>query len=243
MGPQKPGLVIDWGQWHGPPRMEPARGGDKAQQVADITRAAESWFAGAEAELTTVFGVAETDDEPHYLGLGRAHREVVEKAPNRFRDIPDAEGLLGHRVEWALKSLHLARDIGGIIRAGAGQPSPLGGSVISTDAINRHVDTLSRLGHRALAFLHEKAPSASGAADAAAFWPAVQRAFRFLAHLVRTSHRQKPIIYQWKLGEAGTKSAVELDNLIDLLSDVQSRYAAEKQRRSRRAFAKVDRQR
>ncbi len=154
-----PALIVDWKRWNGPRDVEEVSGCEKDAQVDAITRAAESWCAGAEAELLSIYGLAGHKDEAHYLGIGQPHRVVEERTRTRYRDVADPEGLLGHRIEWTLKSLCLARDLGGIIRGGSGRPSPLGPASITSDIIERHIDTLSRIGHRAMAFGREDPPA------------------------------------------------------------------------------------
>ncbi len=238
---QSPTIVIDWNRWKGPQEVSEALDQDKGNQVSAITRAAETWCAGAEAELLSAFGLAGQEDEPHYLGIGRPHKIIEERARSRYRDVSDSEGLLGHRLEWTLKSLNLARDLGDLIRAGVGRTSPLGKTDITVNTIDRHVDTLSRIGHRAMAFAREKPPRASGAVDAEACWPAVRRGLHLLAHLVRTTHRRRPLLLQWRQGQ-GEGNERKVDRLTDFdaaiaeLTNLQARYMAEKRRKARRAL-------
>ncbi len=89
---------VDWEEWV----MNPPESG---RGVGDKT--ISEWFAGASLELSNIFGIQGTVDEPHYAGIGRGVRTVQAAAGPRRRGAPDASGLLGHRLSWASRYLHI----------------------------------------------------------------------------------------------------------------------------------------
>ena len=101
IGPQRPGIAIDWGRWEEVKRFEDYSGGTNG------TAALTTWFAGAEAELTTKYGLARTEEESAVLGLGCKSKEVWCHPRGRFRDVPDELGILGHRLALAAKALRM----------------------------------------------------------------------------------------------------------------------------------------
>jgi hypothetical protein len=89
-----PGAVVDWSAWSALP---PGAASDDVGNLPALTKAAEHWYAGAEAELLTAYSKFGQADEVEYLGIGLPPRVVVESAPTRFASTSDALGLLGHR--------------------------------------------------------------------------------------------------------------------------------------------------
>ncbi len=159
LGPHLPGALVDWTEWqHDIPTPLPAASADAdpthAKRDDDITAAAEAWYAGAEAELTTLYGVFGTIDEARYLGLGMPHSEVLNTASRRFTHVPDCLGLIGQRLDWTLRGVHLMKSLGILIvdAAKLRHVSPTPHAVSTAD---KHIDTLSRIGHRAAAFARE----------------------------------------------------------------------------------------
>ena len=57
-----------------------------------FSEAVETWYAGAECELNTVFGNARLDEEVQHLGLGCKPREVRAVEQGRFRNVADELG-------------------------------------------------------------------------------------------------------------------------------------------------------
>ncbi len=68
---------------------------------------------------------------------------------------------------------------------------------------DRHIDTLSRLCHRAAAFARERRGDSIDP-DWNAYWPLAVKGFKAVAHTVRTTHRRRPRLLQWKHGIDGT---------------------------------------
>ncbi len=168
------------------------------------------------------------------MGIGLPHEEVIENTPNRFRDVANCMGLLGHRIEWAIKGLHLMCTLGPIIVQG-----------IPTHDINderrsfrytRCCDTLSRIGHRACSFARED-PAKIGGADGVALWPSVKRGLRQLAAMVRSSHGKRARMLVWESGQGHEDFQLAGAMLMELES-IQRKFAAERHRESRKALRK-----
>ncbi len=227
-----PGAVIDWSAWaEGVPGMADGQRHD----VESLTRATETWYAGAEAELATLFGVFGTEEEKNHLGMGLPHVVVQESSPSRFSSTPDVLGILGQRLDWALRGLHLVLSLGpAVIQFHALADANRDEKEAARVAV--HVDTLSRIGHRAAAFAAEAAPSWGGD-DVDAFWPLARRGFKFLASLVRSRHRKRPMLLSWRSG-SGTEDMAAAARISQELDDAYRRLAASRHKKARAELRK-----
>ncbi len=219
MGPHLPGIIIDWAKW-----SDPAAERDAAPADDRITDSMNEWYAGAEAELLTQYDLIGHSEEHSYMGLGMPPEEVMETAVKRFRDVPDNFGILGHRLEWTCKAVHLALSLGPIIIESAG-------TTCGSDRARQHVDTLSRYGHRACSFAREvhKRPNDD---DGAAFWPLITRGQKMVGELVRNRHGRRPWLCEWTKG-AGRQGLSRYQDIATELEDALLRLARERTRRMR----------
>ncbi len=126
IGPQLMADKVDWGNWGS---IKNAMNCESYQEdtMAEVTR---EWYAGAECELMGVFGLQGDGAKP-FSGIGLDPRVVEGCAGGRFQDAADEEGLIGHRVAWASKALHLVCLHGGNL-------SMEGGESAAADIIRRH---------------------------------------------------------------------------------------------------------
>ncbi len=149
-----------------------------AGDVTVLTKSVEQWYAAAEAELTTQYGRFGKEDEVNYLGIGMHPVVIEESAPSRYISSPDALGLLGHRMDWTIRGLHLVLSLGPLIiqsfTNAIGDEAGPARAALARPKCEVHIDTLSRIGHRACAFGREPPPPAGGI-DVPAFWPLVKR--------------------------------------------------------------------
>ncbi len=106
IGPQLPGAWIDWEGWR--MRHGEMLSTENSASNRNMEHLFKCWYAGAEAELNTKFGIFGTELEGEYLGMGsfREPEERVERG--RYRDTPMELGLLGHRLAWASRALSTA---------------------------------------------------------------------------------------------------------------------------------------
>ncbi len=106
VGPQLPPQRVRWEQWASSLERQGGEGG--AEQGKHIVEeASKEWHAGVELELRGVFGCGDEDVAGPYLGIG-APRHVVENTAERmFRHTPDWQGLVGHRLAWTSRHLHM----------------------------------------------------------------------------------------------------------------------------------------
>ncbi len=84
-------------RWH-------PRGEGNNLKTLDVV--AQEWNAGAELELLGVFGRYADEDRAIYRGIGLQREEVLGAPARTFRHTPDSQGLLGHRLNWAVRQLH-----------------------------------------------------------------------------------------------------------------------------------------
>ncbi len=139
VGPQVPAPKVDWQGW------EAASGviNEGTFDECAYSTALNEWYAAAELELHGIFGTFDTPEEARHSGIGAAPRIIEEYAHSRYRDVPDQAGILGQRLAWAARALHLVVKHADAIASGEG-------------AFREHRETLARLGHRACAFANER---------------------------------------------------------------------------------------
>ncbi len=221
-GPHLPGIIIDWAKW-----AAPDTGASEGQAQDIVSAALDTWYTGAEAELLTHYGLIGHDDESSYVGIGLPPEEVVDTATRRFRDVPNSFGILGHRLEWTCRAVHLANALGHIIYSSAhgrdGSAPPR--------SVARHTATLSRIGHRACSFARD-CHARPNDDDGAAFWPLVSRGLKLVAELVRSRHGRRPRLCRWKFGFDGNDFE-HYQNMLDELEDALNRLARERTRKLR----------
>ncbi len=98
-------VEVDWSRW----LAEVESNGDEGDDDDDdLAARCEQWYASADLELCAMFGIVDTPEEAHRAGLGLPQREVAAASVSRRRGAPDEGGVLGHRLAWASKGLHLA---------------------------------------------------------------------------------------------------------------------------------------
>ncbi len=104
-GSARSNVEVDWSRW-----LKELGDGDEGDEghADDLAMRCEQWYASVDLELCAIFGIADTAEEPRHAGLGLAQREVVAATVSRRRGTPDEGGMLGHRLAWASKGLHLA---------------------------------------------------------------------------------------------------------------------------------------
>ncbi len=68
-GPHPPGIRINWGTF---------------DHARSIDASLEQWYAAAECEIATLYGVAATEDEVAHMGLGQPPRQVADSRGGRF---------------------------------------------------------------------------------------------------------------------------------------------------------------
>ncbi len=101
IGPLLPAPQVKWDQWCHEMQAE------ADERPRDLDVAALQWSAGAEVELLGIFGRSDDDALP-FRGIGMARQEVWGAPERSFRNTPDAQGLIGHRLNWTARHLHLA---------------------------------------------------------------------------------------------------------------------------------------
>ncbi len=224
---QEPKLIVDWSQW------KVGAGTDAAADagMSELAESMDEWYAGAEAELLSQYGLADHPSEEAYMGIGRPPTEIIENTARRFRIVPDAFGLVGHRLEWACSALHLIISLAPLIIAHAAAAGNSDSSRIAT-----HVDTLSRLGHRACSFAREEQARPNDN-DADAFWPLVKQGMRRIGELVRNRHGRRPRLCVWKMGLEGDDTH-RFRSTADELDDALKRLARERTRKHRAKLRK-----
>ncbi len=112
-GPQLPATKVEWEQW-GRALHDRAQNGN-----IDLDVMAQEWSAGAEVELLSVFGKHAVDDRIAYTGIGLRREEVIAAPARSFRNTPDSQGILGHRLNWVVRQLHfIATHAGALINHG-----------------------------------------------------------------------------------------------------------------------------
>ncbi len=184
-GPMPAGFSVRWEAWN-----VINDGGDDDGCEFDMqraTQATEEWFAGAECELLSVYGVARTDDETAHMGIGLPAREVQGSSMGRFRDVAEELGIVGQRLTWIARALAaFARHVQAARESGPD---------------SWQMGTLSRLGHRGRAFLDDKRERWRRYHDAQVT-DAIRNALKFIASWVRSVHRRPPILHALVNGPA-----------------------------------------
>ncbi len=200
IGPQPPGCRVDWSGWAQRSGLAADQSGnDISADLPTVEAALESWFAGFEAELFTVFGVYGSPGETAYSGIGSLPEVVAGSGQGRFRDVHDDGGTIGHRLAWAAKALHQVASAAERVRRAAAAAM----TESERQRNDRIIDIIRRLGHRAEAFLREVPKlnfDIDGAHDAEAE-AALRRSLRYLAAAIRPRRGERPLIWQWMNGD------------------------------------------
>ncbi len=239
-GPQLPGARVDWADW----RRRNWEGGQDQPRADDLERLMTEWYAGAEAELTSTFGLYDTPEEVSHLGMGAAVRIVEGQAKGRFRDSDDKLGLVGHRLSTAARSLSVfcsaARKLtcyGNAVRAAAGLPNTWFGAEhvgrnifrglerrgITADGnplpqAPHELDDLRRMGHYAAALIKRREfdLELERGEDRQAY-EVLSEALRFIAHLAREHGDSLPLLDLMCLG------SVDVDRMIAIAAELRDR--------------------
>ncbi len=176
------GLRIDWTNW----LQTPNDGGDgdyTDMRDHDFDNLVCEWYSAAECELNSLFGHSERDTEVEYMGMGQEAREVECPIGSRRRGTADDGGLLGHRLSWTARGIHL------VIRWVYDQTD--------SGQTNGNHQPMRRLvrayGHRAVALLREKHLQEPSISDHPAC-VTLKKYLRLLGSLVRSQHRLPPLL-------------------------------------------------
>ncbi len=207
---------MKWDEWTAGPKLADFKDFDDGV----FSEAVNTWFAGAEVELGTVFGTVGTEMEGAYSGIGGGVRTIWDYGNARFRDAPDHLGQLGQRLTWTAKGLHLIT-IHGVIIQGGGRRA------------DASIDVLARLGHRARSFRRERLVNMDALEDADAR-AALRAGLAFLAAAVRPRHGARPHILRCAMGEAQAVVGMAVLHR-DAVQEHVLKLARARQERSRRA--------
>ncbi len=210
--------------------MNDRRNNDKAAKKPATSlrgEALQEWYASAECELLTIFGITGAEDEAAHLGLGRDTRLVKCAASTRRLSVPDEVGLLGHRLAVAAKCTRIV-----ILWA-----PWLAGQRAAEPAGDRPKDVarvLSSIGHRAVAFLREKVVREPAEEDVATA-DLLKRTLSLLASIVRAKHRRRPLLAEWRSG-----GGIDIiDHFTKMEEEANTEYAALVRRRRTKAARAV----
>ncbi len=241
-GPMLAGIQVVWDGWK-------PRGTANDQHVSDAPRNVsnidvDEWFAGAEAELLTAFGVAGSPDEARHSGIGAPLTEICGNVGPARREAPDALGMLGHRLAWAARGAHLVVrwawqlfphdehphgrldiDDPGDTDEGHRQGDdgrlpparPRGPHGLQQHERRRRMVTklLAAYGHRAAAYLRES-PIVVEDELGAQIKGTLRRALQLLASLTRPCHGKAPLLTEWGKGamDRQVKRFVDMEGTI-----------------------------
>ncbi len=176
------GIRIDWEHWL---KTEP--GGDHVDYAevedGEFDNLVSQWYSGAELELNGVFGHVGQESETDYMGIGQMSRVVECALGNRRRGASDDAGLIGHRLSWTARGIHL------VIRwafnfSGEGQIAEI------RPDMKRLIKSF---GYRATAIMREKVVC-DPPEDERAAAETLHKALRLLGSLVRAQHRQPALL-------------------------------------------------
>ncbi len=235
VGPMPAGLEIQWDGWMDSDADDDDEAHSSTEQ-SRIDEAANQWYAGAEAELLSTFGKAGTQEEALFAGIGMPIRMVQGSAAARRHEASDAMGLLGHRLGWAARNVHLAIRWGTALTMSEmeeergtdnnsggrgsnpqrvlGERPPMQANTRSPgrvsdldDVQRRRIAWLLRgIGSRAIALRRECGRLKQDESDAEQ-WRTLSHALGCLGHLVRSHHRKGPIIFDWMQRRTSTAVA------------------------------------
>ncbi len=195
IGPRQVTTGVNWAGWKESVEVDARQGIDSSS----LGKLVDAWYAGVEQELLKTFGLDNGGDGDDFFGTGLIRNEAMGCSEGRFRDTPDWTGLLGQRLGWTSKALHLTWRHG---------------SALINDHGHEHMqvreaklDMLRRFGYRACALLKsweyecrrmlEKAVVGFDSEDMQVkifhdARGAVRNGLHFLAGLVRGRHRRRP---------------------------------------------------
>ncbi len=141
IGPRQVKTGVNWAGWKESVEVDARQGIDSSS----LGKLVDAWYAGAEQELLETFDLDNDGDGDDFLGIGLIRNEAMGCSEGRFRDTPDWTGLLGQRLGWTSKALHLTWRHG---------------SALINDHGHEHMqvreaklDMLRRFGYRACALL------------------------------------------------------------------------------------------
>ena len=197
IGPVFPGATIDWEHWRQRRRVQ-----EGCEDFANCqTELLTTWYAGAEAELTTVMGLFGDEDESAYLGLGRTRG--IQKQPQRgkYRDVTFDMGMLGVRLSWSSNALRTAARYARIMH-GAWERSGNEDGQRERDTIWILSKQLWAIGNRARAMAGEKRKVA---AEDRPEWEQVWIALDELARLCSKRGTDEPLVGLWSSGRGYDK--------------------------------------
>ncbi len=180
IGPVPAGIGIVWDNWL---IVDGANADYKNINDSDFDDIVSEWYSGAECELNTRFGHAGNEDEVNYTGLGQASREVECPIGNRRQGTPDDAGVIGHRLNWAARGLHVTRLWVFDRRQGGNGPA----------ARQRMLRIVESFGHRATAFLREKIIKIPDA-EVSDTINVLRQALQLIASTIRRHHGRPPLL-------------------------------------------------
>ena len=208
IGPQLPGIRIDWGSW-----TTPAVDGEGFDENV-FTRMVQTWYAAAECELNTVCGHAGVEGETASMGIGRVSKEHRTTVRGRFRDVADELGVIGHRLAWTVKWLRTAQ----------AYASSAGAAGVD----RQQARTLLGASRKAAVFAAEK----WHCADDADTVQALRDGIRWMATIGRARKESPPLIIRLVVGAAAT----EIKRAVELAERAEVELFALASRRQRRAL-------
>ncbi len=236
--PLAAGMQVDWHNWRadtGGPSIDrrgsydTGNGESRAVGKPKHLRhgALQEWYAGAECELFTLFGIAGAENEAQHLGLGRDTKLVKGAVSTRRLGVPDEVGLLGHRVAMAAKSLR-------IVILWAPWLAGRRGANSDCDKPRDAARTLGSIGHRAAALMKEKILREYDEEDTGTVGQ-LRRALSLLASIVRPRHRRRPLLTDWTRG-----SGLDIiEHFTTMEEEMNAEYANLVQRRRTKAARAV----
>ncbi len=223
-GPQLLGCTVDWQGWQ--VRAGIHQSNDDTHDLAGkVDTALDQWFGGFEAELFTKFGIFGSPEESAFSGIGLRPRVTMESGQGRFRDVHDDGGIAGHRLTWAAKAAHQIAKLARKLRMNDPDADAHHGEYGRHVLRMRYVDTITRLGHRARAFIQEL-PKISFTVDGehdqgAADVP--KTCLRAVAATTRSVHGGCPLVWRWANGGAEDQ-IIKLEALhFDLIKALERR--------------------
>ncbi len=251
IGPQLPGVQVNWDEW----AAKKCKGDDGIPSMGQVEGLLSEWYAGAEAELMSTFGLYDSPAEVHHLGIGMAVRIVNGQAKGRFRNTDDKLGLIGHRLSWSAGCLsalekaapHVAR-YGDEVRRSASLPRNWSGFEHLGRAIFRNLsrrgatedgrtlppipqedDMLRRMGHHADA-LHRRGRGHERVDDADAC-RVLSHALEVIASMARSSSDSIPLIDKLYLGIVDCNHIAEEVRTLREQVDIQIKLLAARRKK------------
>ncbi len=188
-----------------------------------IDQALTTWMAGAEVELMGSLGIP-PEDHIGYMGMGLPVKVVEASGQGRYREVADELGLVGQRLDWAVKGVRI------VVAAMRAPPD--------SEEQWKKRDACNRISHRAAALLGE-ARRARPRDDEREYYEVVIKLMTTLDRIRLWRHGRAPLLTRMLAGV----SSAQLDDMIGLAqlgADAIEKLATWRRRaaiRARRKFA------